>query len=113
MVRIDKKIKTELEEEMLIYPVEKIKERINVVSKRLFEIEIDELKREKAENLDLCRRKYRGRYYAQQNNVSLSGIEDILNRHNDNPLYDDDYGIITYLLTYFWRNYSMLKFILY
>jgi len=112
MVRIDKKNKTKLEEEMLIYPVEKIKERINVVSKRLFEKEIDELKKEKEKELDLCRRKYKGIYYARQHDLSLSSMEGILNRHNERPLYEDDYGIITYLLTYFWRNYSMLKFIL-
>ncbi|MEA2074937.1 MAG: small ribosomal subunit Rsm22 family protein [Euryarchaeota archaeon] len=112
MTRIDKKIKTKLEEEMLVYPIEKLKERIDEVAKRLFEKGIDELKREKAEELDLCRRKYKGRYYAQQNNISLSGMEDNLSRHNDNLLYEDDYGIITYLLTYFWRNYPMLKFIL-
>ena len=112
MARIDKRIKTELEEKMLIYPVEKIKERINAISKGLFEIDINELKKERAKELDLCRRKYRGIYYAQPHDISLSSVEGILNRHNERLLYEDNYGIITYLLTYFWRNYSMLKFIL-
>lgn len=113
MTRIDMEVKTELKEKILVYPVEKIKERINEVAKRLFEKEIDVLNREKAEKLDLCRRKYRARYYAQQYNIFLGDeTENILNTHNGNPLYEDDYGIMTYLLTYFWRNYPMLKFIL-
>lgn len=106
-------VKTELKEKILVYPVEKIKERINEVAKRLFEKEIDVLKREKAEKLDLCRRKYRARYYAQQYNIFLGDeVENIFNTLNRNPIYEDDYGIMTYLLTYFWRNYPMLKFIL-
>jgi ubiquinone/menaquinone biosynthesis C-methylase UbiE len=112
MVGIDKQIKVKLEEEMLAYPIEKLKERIDMVAKRLLEKGIDELMREKAEELDICRRKYRGKYYAQRNGISLSDSDYILNRHNDRPLYEDDFGIITYLLTYFWRNYPMLKFIL-
>jgi len=113
MTRMDMEVKTELKEKILVYPVEKINERINEVAKRLFEKEIDVLKREKAEKLNLCRRKYRARYHAQQYNIFLGDeAESILNTLNGNPLYEDDYGIMTYLLTYFWRNYPMLKFIL-
>ncbi len=80
------------------------------MAKRLFGGEIDELKRIEGERLDLFRRKFRAKYYAQQNNIKLNEeAENILDIHT---LYEDDYGIITYLLTYFWRNYPMLRFIL-
>lgn len=110
MTQTDSEIKTKLEKKTLIYPIEEIEKGINVVAKRRFGKEIDVLKRENAEKLDIRRRKYRAKYYAQQDSIKLNEeAENILETHT---LYEDDYGIITYLLTYFWRNYPMLKFIL-
>jgi len=40
-----------------IYPVDEILRRINGVAMRFFEREVGILKREKAEELDICRRK--------------------------------------------------------
>ncbi len=55
MTRIDMEVKTELKEKILVYPVEKINGWINEVAKRLFEKEIDVLKRERYHRRDLLR----------------------------------------------------------
>jgi len=105
--------KERLKERSGIYPINKIVERVNKVSERFFGRRIEELKRENTRELDQCRRKYRAKYYAQQYSIYLDEkAKNIIERHEGELLYENDYGIITYLLTYFWRSYPMLKFIL-
>ena len=101
------KLKAKLKEKAEIYPLEEIVIRLDEVCRTLFRIGLEKLKATKKKELDLCRRKFRAKYYARQHNLVLEGEENHME-----GLYENTYGSIAYLLTYFWRNYPMVKFIL-
>ena len=101
------KLKAKLKEKAEIYPLEEIVIRLDEVCRTLFRIGLEKLKATQKKELDLCRRKFRAKYYARQHNLVLESEENHME-----GLYENKYGIIAYLLTYFWRNYPMVKFIL-
>ena len=84
-------LKARLKEKARIYPVGGMVRRIDEVCRILFSVKIEELKTTEKKELDLCRRKFRAKYYARQYNIELDGEEYIID-----GLYEDAYCIITY-----------------